>query len=82
MPWARLEEAHNLFTECQMLTDSKCLANSSEDIKQLEPERGHEAKWRGMRNETMVWAHSFPCALSILFAVLIYLFISKTTTSF
>lgn len=72
--WARLEEAHNLFTECQMLTDSKCLANSSEDIKQLEPEENMRLN---QQKETMVWACSFPRAVSILPAVL---FLKPTTS--
>lgn len=40
MLWARLGEANNLFTEYRVLTDSECLANSSEVTKRLEPERG------------------------------------------
>lgn len=44
MLWARLGEANNLFTEYGVLTDSKCLANSSEVTKCLELERGHVAQ--------------------------------------
>ena len=44
MLWARLGEANNLFTEYGVLTDSKCLANSSEVTKRLEPERGYGAQ--------------------------------------
>lgn len=40
MLWARLGEANNLFTEYEVLTDSKYLANSSKVAKYLEPERG------------------------------------------
>lgn len=40
MLWARLGEASNLFTEYGVLTDWKCLANSSEVTKCLELERG------------------------------------------